>query len=891
MLLKTSKGNVPEDPPRALDFPDEDQPSTLARGLDPSAREHSKALPRGLDADSKELPTLSKGFGPGVSSGHNFGLGSFRVETVLPQPKPRPPKDPKLTSRAPESVKTQTTKQKEYYFEAYYILPRSVPRSQPRGQIQLTKPVPDDYMVICLDTRQDYRKDPNLRNALRRAKRAHDSVPASIVDEFPRTVREAAMALVSHRKRHGNGLIWSLVDGVELRCLEDSMFRKSSSKSGFLIVFRGSGSQAIREIPYPRSILKGSVNNMNSGSISQYPNAAPTQAVAERISNNTIVIKQGVPNSRRPDSPERAALRVESLPASSEPEQATAADMRPSLGKSSPDDTKKKAKVEFDNPEHLKSERPPSRRLSGPVLYDPARTKLLPKTPGNKYTSGDEYYNRNYAQAPSAHRYSMPPPASQVPLTYSPLPYYPASGPPPAHQSPPLSQAYGGRFRSPPAAHGTVPSYSMVHPPPPSLPGWTSSSQPSRPPEAPVGVPASQHSAAPNLSPVIVDNTALRPQLNQRHQSDSYLTMQASKAGRPPNSQYHERDRRGHERIILSGPRRQSAPEPPPEIYNGAESESQSESEGRSRRVIAIEQKRRRNRDEPRRRAYMDMAGAAAETVPSNIKQVSDSRDARQKDPGLSSLSTAAAALSVGAVRKSREDVEKEKTEAEQRAGLSKESAAIGSTAYIKGQSDEDPGRRRAERLAQVDGEIRRRPAVPMDAPKYPRRRSEQSRPVVTYYNEDTRDYRARPERMSRYVTEEKPVKGILRAEGRGRNSTAYVASYRIAPDPSSSRIVSVDEGNRARRSTLDSSTRPVIVTAALETRGQRYEIYGGRETISQSRNVESDSESTISDFSSESGDEESPLVGDKPKGEELHISPQEAEAMMMSFLATFTTV
>jgi hypothetical protein len=55
---------------------------------------------------------------------------------------------------------------------------------------------------------------------------------------------------------------------------------------------------------------------------------------------------------------------------------------------------------------------------------------------------------------------------------------------------------------------------------------------------------------------------------------------------------------------------------------------------------------------------------------------------------------------------------------------------------------------------------------------------------------------------------------------------------------------------------------------------------------------TESSSESTVSDFSSENGDEESTLVEERKEdreGEELHLTQSEAQAMMMNFLAKFT--
>ena len=535
-------------------------------------------------------PTLDEGFDSG---GPSIRFGSFRAHTVLPKSKPRPPKEEdRGPSWRPELEEKEVLGQREYFFEAYYIIPRSVPRNQLRGQIQLTKPVPDDYMIICLDTKQDYHKDPNLRNALRKAKRTRASVTASAVGEFPRSVREAALSLANHSKRHANGLTWSLVEGVELRCLEESMFRKPSSKSGFLIVFRGSSSQGDverRAMPPPPSILKGSAHKVINRPVSYgdpAPQHFPTHNSGESEPSLAFLVNNGFPKSSRRESPERKVSQVEQPPASPESEQATATDIRPSSVKSSPEQAKKKTKVEFDNIEHLKSERPVSRPLPGPVLYDPARSKLLPETPGNKYGPGpgDEYYNRNYPQPSFAPRHSMRPPAPKAPLAYSPQSYYRASGPPPALQSPSLSQTDSRRFPSAQVGHGTFPSYAME--PAPSQ-GWTASSQPLRPPGAPIVVPTSSDSETPKPPLVIIDDAPPHPQPRRRHQSDSSSRMLFWMAGKPLKAQQTECDRRGRERIILSGPRRQSAAVPPPQIYNGAgsKSESESESEGRRKKI------------------------------------------------------------------------------------------------------------------------------------------------------------------------------------------------------------------------------------------------------------------------------------------------------------------
>jgi hypothetical protein len=133
--------------------------------------------------------------------------------------------------------------------------------------------------------------------------------------------------------------------------------------------------------------------------------------------------------------------------------------------------------------------------------------------------------------------------------------------------------------------------------------------------------------------------------------------------------------------------------------------------------------------------------------------------------------------------------------------------------------------------------------------------------------------------------------------------------AYKITPHPvdpalAPLRMGNVRDSSRTRRSTIDSNARPIVVTAVsqgaqarprrteeLGRRARRYERHGGPVAYAPSPPMAEESEATMSDFSSESGDEESTLVEDKGDGEELHLSQQEAQAMMMNFLATFTAV
>jgi hypothetical protein len=151
---------------------------------------------------------------------------------VMPS-RPRPPKSPRRKSTSP--LPDDSTKHRPF-FEAFYIIPRSLPRHQEKGEVQVAKSSGDDYMIICVDVRSDYYKDKNVRDAIRRAKRANDQPN---LDEFPVIVRETAKWLIDHRKDHANGVKWKLVFGIELDYLDESFFRRSSSKSGFLIVLRG----------------------------------------------------------------------------------------------------------------------------------------------------------------------------------------------------------------------------------------------------------------------------------------------------------------------------------------------------------------------------------------------------------------------------------------------------------------------------------------------------------------------------------------------------------------------------------------------------------------------------------------------------------------------------
>ena len=290
------------------------------------------------------------------------------------------------------------------------------------------------------------------------------------------------------------------------------------------------------------------------------------------------------------------------------------------------------------------------------------------------------------------------------------------------------------------------------------------------------------------------------------------------------------------------------------------------------------------------------------------LEQMSGLWDARSENPRLNNLSIVGAAVDVGAVKNSRDDEGKEKKGKigeEQTAGLSSESTAIGIATYRKNQSDEEQEHRRAERAVAADNEVRSRPAVLTSSANCVQGGVGRSRSVVTYYNEDGREERATiQDREDRDMMREKDERDMLREEERRPLSPRTPTPYKIAADPPPSSRTIIFEGNRIRGSIIDSNVKPVVITTALETREerrrqidelgleiQRYERHGGRQTTSRSRSMGSGSEPTISDFSSVSGDEESTLVEDKGGREELHLSQQEAQAMMMNFLATFTAV
>lgn len=165
----------------------------------------------------------------GQSKPMSQGLSSLFVMPSRPKPSTSPSQE--STSQLPED-----SAKRRPFFEAFYIIPRSLPRHQEKGELQIAKPSADDYMIICVDAKSDYYKDKNVRDAIRRAKRGGDQPN---IDEFPGIVRETASWLTDHRKDHTSGVNWKLVYGIELDYLDESFFRRSSSKSGFLIVLRG----------------------------------------------------------------------------------------------------------------------------------------------------------------------------------------------------------------------------------------------------------------------------------------------------------------------------------------------------------------------------------------------------------------------------------------------------------------------------------------------------------------------------------------------------------------------------------------------------------------------------------------------------------------------------
>ncbi|TAQ85425.1 hypothetical protein B7494_g6247 [Chlorociboria aeruginascens] len=171
---------------------------------------------RGYEYSANEKPNLSK----------TLDRGSFSTADIPSQtpPIPSPPDRPSVSFES-----------RDDFFEAYYIIPRSISRTPPRGELQIVKPNSDEYMIIAVDHRKDHRRDQNVRQALRRAK---DSGTSPDINLCPRRVKDATKWLANHRNDHSSQEEWVLVVCIELKYTDGSLF-KSSSKSGFLVVLRG----------------------------------------------------------------------------------------------------------------------------------------------------------------------------------------------------------------------------------------------------------------------------------------------------------------------------------------------------------------------------------------------------------------------------------------------------------------------------------------------------------------------------------------------------------------------------------------------------------------------------------------------------------------------------
>jgi len=216
------------------------------------------------------------------------------------------------------------------------------------------------------------------------------------------------------------------------------------------------------------------------------------------------------------------------------------------------------------------------------------------------------------------------------------------------------------------------------------------------------------------------------------------------------------------------------------------------------------------------------------------------------------------------------------------------------------------------ERIQRQDEEIRRRPAVPLPSPGRESKpasyyndevcitpaSSIRRRPVNAYY-EDDRD-------RARKIREQEAL-GVRDAQGgedytrtlpeRRRRSSVSINASGLPPIVIEHPIEGIrretnlpGDSSKVRRSTSGTRRQPVSVDGRSFRLDPRDEIHDSQTRSMSPPRVE-DSEATISDFPSESEDERSTLVEDKGDGDALHLSQQEAQAMMMNFLATFTAV
>lgn len=141
-------------------------------------------------------------------------------------------------SLGPLNIQKDATLDTSHMYEAYYIIPRSIPRFQKDGKLQLAPSIVDDYMIVLLDVAKDVVTDTDLRFALKQVQQStsakifqHDTFPASVVDSIS--------WLKDHRAHNSQQAHWDIVTGLKLHFIDDALATETSPRFAYLVILRG----------------------------------------------------------------------------------------------------------------------------------------------------------------------------------------------------------------------------------------------------------------------------------------------------------------------------------------------------------------------------------------------------------------------------------------------------------------------------------------------------------------------------------------------------------------------------------------------------------------------------------------------------------------------------
>ncbi len=241
---------------------------------------------------------------------NNLAVQEINTKSVRFEAYPAPGKRKHRSPKRPSGKTEMDKDSRDFFFEAYYIIPRSVSRIQENGELRITKPSTDDYMVIWVDVKKDYRSDGNLRQAVRKAKRAEETAGENNIEAFPKTARDVARLLAGYRKEHSGKVNWSLVVGNELRYTQDSRFKRNFSSNAYIVVLRGTPLPSANEQKARPGILVRPLVMNKSALSATHGRSRSDDSTTQKIAGDKEVEEDTKSHQRKSSAP----ARVESSP-------------------------------------------------------------------------------------------------------------------------------------------------------------------------------------------------------------------------------------------------------------------------------------------------------------------------------------------------------------------------------------------------------------------------------------------------------------------------------------------------------------------------------------------------------------------------------------------------